>query len=364
MRPGCHTIAGVSEAADVGVSFDELRLAARNHAMPLEALRYDVTPLGLHYLLAHYDIPAVDCTGWTLRVDGGAGDGVELTIDELREMPAVTRVVTMECAGNGRALLHPRPVSQPWFVEAVGTCRWTGVALADVLRRVRLAPAAVEIVFTGADRGVEDGVDQSYARSMPVAEAVGSDALLAYEVNGVPLPPQHGFPLRLVVPGWYGMANVKWLTSIVAVDAPFTGYQQQTSYRLREHADEPGVGLTRMLPRALMVPPGIPDFVTRERYAGSGEHPLTGRAWSGFAPIAAVDVSADGGATWDPADVEAAASDGLWQAWSYPWRAGPGTHQLCCRAADAAGHAQPLQPRWNLGGYANNAVQRVTVHVT
>ncbi len=180
----------------------------------------------------------------------------------------------------------------------------------------------------------------------------------------MPLPPQHGFPLRLIVPGWYGMTNVKWLTSIAAVATPFTGYQQMTSYRLRQHADEAGVALTRMLPRALMIPPGVPDFVTRERYARSGEHRLSGRAWSGVAPITTVEVSSDGGASWEQADVDACEPDGAWQAWRYVWQAGPGTHQLCCRATDAAGNAQPLHPRWNVGGYANNAVQRVTVHVS
>jgi DMSO/TMAO reductase YedYZ molybdopterin-dependent catalytic subunit len=354
----------VTEAAHAGVSFDELRLAARNHAMPLEALRYDVTPLGLHYLLTHYDIPAIDAAEWTLRVDGGVGGAVALTLDELRAMPAVTRVVTMECAGNGRALLHPHPVSQPWIVEAVGTGRWTGVALADVLGRVRLAPDAVEVVFSGVDRGVEHGVEQGFARSLPIAAAIASDALLAYEVNGVPLPPQHGFPLRLIVPGWYGMTNVKWLTSIVAVDTPFTGYQQMTSYRLRQDADEPGVALTRMQPRALMVPPGIPDFVTRERYVEAGAHPVAGRAWSGFAPVTSVEVSCDGGATWADAELDLREVAGAWQAWRFLWQAAPGTRQLCCRATDAAGNAQPLQPRWNVGGYANNAVQRVDVHVT
>jgi DMSO/TMAO reductase YedYZ molybdopterin-dependent catalytic subunit len=354
----------MAETVEAGVSFDELRLAARNHAMPLEALRYDVTPLGLHYLLAHYDIPAIDVAGWRLRVDGGAGEELELSLDELRAMRAVTRVVTMECAGNGRALMQPRPVSQPWFFEAVGTCRWTGVALADVLGRVRLADDAVEVVFTGADRGVEDGVEQEFVRSLPIAEATGADAILAYEVNGVALPPQHGFPLRLIVPGWYGMTNVKWLTSIAATSTPFTGYQQMTSYRLRQHPDEAGVALTRMQPRALMIPPGIPDFVTRERYAERGEHLLVGRAWSGVAPISTVEVSGDGGESWERADVDAPHRDGAWQAWRFAWRAGPGEHELCCRAADAAGNVQPVRPRWNVGGYANNAVQRVMVHVT
>jgi DMSO/TMAO reductase YedYZ molybdopterin-dependent catalytic subunit len=354
----------VTESSDDGVSLEELGLAARNHGMPLEALRYEVTPLGLHYLLTHYDIPAIDAASWRLRVDGGAGDALELSLAELRAMPAVTRQVTMECAGNGRALLDPRPLSQPWLLEAVGTSEWTGVAVADVLAQVNVKEGVVEIVFSGADRGVEHGVEQNYQRSLPIEVAAGPDAMLAFAVNGMALPPQHGFPLRLVVTGWYGMTNVKWLASITAVTVPFTGYQQETSYRLRHHEDESGAPLTRMLPRALMIPPGIPDFLTRARHVRAGPHQLTGRAWSGIAPVTSVAVSTDGGKTWVDAELDPPTRHAVWQEWRAEWRAGRDSHELCCRAADAAGNTQPLIPVWNVGGYANNAVQRVTVHVT
>ncbi len=349
----------------VGLTFDELRLATRNHGFPLETLRYDVTPVGLHYLLVHYDIPDIEPDEWRLMVTGAVANPFELSLDDLRAMPSTSCAITFECAGNGRALLEPRPLSQPWLVEAVGTGEWTGVALADVLALSDLVADAVEVVFTGADRGIEAGIEQAYARSLPVAAAAASDVLLAYALNGAPLPPQHGFPLRLVVPGWYGMANVKWLTSISAVTTPFAGYQQAISYRLRQHEKEPGEPLGRMLPRALMVPPGIPDFLTRVRTVAPGDHELAGRAWSGFAPIRAVAVSDDGGRTWAPADVDAPRQGpAAWQAWSYRWRAEPGEYELCCRAIDAAGNEQPIAPAWNLGGYANNAVQRVSVQVT
>ena len=277
----------MSQAMDTGITLEELRLAARNHGMPLEALQYDVTPVGLHYLLTHYDIPVIDVARWRLTIGGQVRNRLELSLDDLLALPAVTQRVTMECAGNGRALLDPRPLSQPWLLEAVGTGEWTGVALSDVLTRAGVAPDAPEVVFTGVDRGLEHGVEQVYERSLPVATAMGPDAFLAYALNGAPLPPQHGFPLRLVVPGWYGMTNVKWLHAITAVDAPFTGYQQTTSYRLRQREDEPGEPLTRMRPRALMVPPGVPDFFSRARHVAAGEHRLVGRAWSGFAPISA-----------------------------------------------------------------------------
>ena len=162
----------------------------------------------------------------------------------------------MECAGNGRALLDPRPASQPWLVEAVGTGEWTGVELAHVLTMAGSPTMRSRCCSPGGDRGIEGDVEQSYQRSLSVADAVGSGALLAYELNGSPLPPQHGFPLRLVVPCWYGMTNVKWLTDITVIDTAFDGYQQSISYRLRHEASDEGIPLTRMMPRSLMVPPG------------------------------------------------------------------------------------------------------------
>jgi sulfane dehydrogenase subunit SoxC len=199
------------------VSLAELRLAARNHGMPLEALRHPVTPIGLHYLLVHYDIPAVDPATWRLEVGGAVHNPLSLSLDELRALPSVTLPVTMECAGNGRALLGPRPISQPWLVEAIGTGSWTGVPLRAVLERAGLRDDAVDVRFTGLDRGIEGGEDQAYERSLPPDEALGADAVLAYALNGEPLPPQHGFPLRLVIGGWYGMTQVKWLASITAL---------------------------------------------------------------------------------------------------------------------------------------------------
>jgi DMSO/TMAO reductase YedYZ molybdopterin-dependent catalytic subunit len=289
---------------------------------------------------------------------------MELSLADLRAMTATTRVVTMECAGNGRALLEPRPASQPWLVEAVGTGEWTGVALDSVLSLAGLRADAIEVLFTGADRGVEGGVEQAYQRSIPVDVATSTDVLLAYELNGAPLPPQHGSPLRGVVAGWYGMTNVKWLSAITAIDTPFEGYQQTAAYRLRQTEDDPGVPLSRMVPRSLIVPPGIPDFFTRARTLRAGDCELTGRTWSGTASIVTVEVSTDAGRTWQAAEVDAPPPMvGEWQGWRYAWPAEVGVHELCCRATDAAGNHQPLQAEWNRGGYINNAVHRVPVTV-
>jgi DMSO/TMAO reductase YedYZ molybdopterin-dependent catalytic subunit len=347
------------------ISLQELQLAARIHGMPLEALRWDITPIGLHYLLTHYDIPDVDAESWRLEVGGLVERPLSLSLPELRERDSVEVAVTMECAGNGRALVEPHVVSQPWLLEAVGTARWRGVPVSAVLADAGVRDEAMEAVFTGLDRGVEGEEEQDYERSLPVEALLGGDALLAYEVNGVALPPQHGFPLRLVVPGWYGMTSVKWLSRITLVDAPFDGYQMRHSYRVRHEEDERGEQITTIAPRSLMVPPGIPEFLTRSRVVGSGPCEIFGRAWSGGAEIVAVDVSVDGGATWKPAELGPATLGGrAWRAWRFTWDASPGEHELCCRARDADGNEQPFDPPWNVGGYVNNAVQRVAVTVT
>lgn len=349
------------EPTEGPLTFEELQLATRNRGMPLEALRYDLTPTGLHYLLIHWDIPAVDALTWRLRVAGRVSTPLELTLDQVRAMPRRTIPVTLECAGNGRARLSPRPLSQPWLLEAVSTAEWTGTPLAPLLEQAGLSPDAIEVVFTGADRGIQGEVEQDYQRSLTVADAMRQEVLLAYEMNGEPLPPQHGFPLRLVVPGWYGMTSVKWLTSIEAISESFTGYQQTPAYHYQQDANDPGEGVSRIRVHALMVPPGIPDFFTRNRVVDAARVTLRGRAWSGQAPVERVEVGVDG--VWAEARLEKAIGEFAWRGWSYDWKAEEGEHQLTCRATDAAGNAQPTEQPWNYQGVGNNLVQRVAVSV-
>ena len=334
----------------------ELQLVARNHGIPLEALRYSITPVGLHYLLTHYDIADVDPDHWRLEVDGAVERPLQLGVGDLRARDRSTSVVTMECAGNGRALLDPRPVSQPWLLEAVGTASWSGVPVATILEEAGVCDDAVEVVFTGADRGTEGGEAQNYQRALTLAEVRRPEVLLADEMNGAPLLPQHGAPVRLVTPGWYGMTNVKWLTRMTAVTEPFAGYQQERAYRMRADESDTGVPLSRIEPRALMVPPGIPDFLTRKRTIAAAPVVLAGRAWSGWGAIAEVEVSVDGGDTWSAAVVDPPElGPWAWQAWTYHWDATPGDHVLCCRAADGTGRRQAARLDWNVGGYATRA---------
>lgn len=351
---GVNTQARIAEPGEA-ISLEELALASRNHAMPLEALRYDVTPPGLHYVLVHYDIPYVDADTWRLDIRGCVEHPVTIDLETLQEMPRHSQRVTLECAGNGRALLSPRPVSQPWLTGAVGTAVWTGVPLADLLADAGVTADAVDVVFSGADHGFERGTEDDYRRGLGLAEATAPGVLVAYEMNGQPLPPQHGFPVRLVVPGWYGMAHVKWLRDIEVVDHEFDGYQNAVSYRLTQDADDSGVPVTRIEPRALLVPPGVPDFMSRTRVVRRGSHLLEGRAWSGWGAVTRVEVSADDGRTWWPADLEAPQDAHAWQRFTTSWQAEPGECLLRARAQDESGRIQPVEPGWNRGGFANNA---------
>ncbi len=351
--------------ADEGVGLDEVGLAARNHGMPLELMRHDLTPLGAHYLLTHYDVPAVDGEAFRLDVDGAVTTPLSLDLADLRSRENVTVPVTLECAGNGRARLQPRPVSQPWLHEAVGTMAWTGTPLAGVLAEAGLGDDAVDVVFTGADHGVERGVEQDYARSLTVQQAQDPAVLLAWAGNGHDLLPQHGAPLRLVVPGWYGMASVKWLRRIEVVTTTFDGPQMR-AYRLRQDADDEGEPLTRIAPRALMAPPGFPDFMSRRRVVPAGAHLLEGRAWSGHGPVTDVQVTVDGAASWQPAALDEPVGRHAWRRWSLAWEASPGRHLLSVRAVDATGRAQPTtldESPWNRGGFANSSLQQVDVLV-
>lgn len=355
-----------SAAQTVNVADDlfsqmEVRLALRNRGMPLEAMRDPVTPTSLHYLLNHFDIPTSDAATWSLDVRGAVSNHLHLNLVDLKSRPIVSVTTTMECAGNGRAFVTPRSVSQPWHYEGVSTAKWTGTPLQCILDDASLDETAVDIVFTGVDRGIQGGEIQSFQRSLSVEEAYSSGAIVTYEMNGGAIPPQHGYPLRLIVPGWYGMTNVKWLTDIEVVSKPFRGYQMVRNYRYAFSENDPGEPVTLMKPRALMIPPGIPDFLTQVRIVEAGKVTLSGRAWSGHNYISKVEVSADDGDSWYLADIDQQRADSCWCGWKWCWNAMPGKHVLGVRATDASGNTQPTSSSWNYYGVGNNTIQRVAV---
>ena len=335
---------------------EELGLAAINAALPPEALRYDVTPVGLHYTLSHFDIPAIDAASYRLVVQQRT-----FSLEEVKALPCKTLRVTLECAGNGRAGFAPRYPSMPWTHGGVGTAEWTGVPLRQLLEK-EISGGAREIAFIGADRGFDSGVEHAFGRSLPLADAMRPEVLVAWAMNGAPLLPQHGAPLRLVVPGWYGMASVKWLARIDVLDHAFDGYQQVVGYHYRKERTEKGEPIRHAKVKSMLVPPGIPDWYTRRRLVEAGALTIEGRAWSGGGmPVERVELGT--GEAWREAELERAPSPFAWQRWRCKWQASPGEHELACRATDASGAVQPLEPDWNTAGMGNNAVQRVAVTV-
>lgn len=353
---------GRPQTQDGVFSEDELRLANRNSGILLETLQQDITPTGAHYLLIHFDVPQLDEKSHGLTFADGFSNPFTLNIEEIRALPQTTLSVTLECAGNGRAGLSPRAHTMPWNVEAVGTAQWTGTLLAPLIERAEPEKDTVEFAFTGADRGFDKGVEHSFGRSLTVEQLAELDVMLVTEMNGQPLLPQHGAPLRLIVPGWYGMASVKWLARIDALSTPYQGFQQVRTYRYREKPDDAGTPVTTMRVKSLMVPPGIPDWATRLRHLQPGPVEIIGRAWSGNGiPIATVEFN--DGTGWQTANLTHSDNSYAWSKWSIEWHATPGEHVLSCRATDANGDTQPLKPRWDASGFGNNVVQTVSVYV-
>ncbi len=341
---------------------EEVRLANRNSGILLEALRHDVTPTGLHYLLNHFDVPYVpSAADWTLSVTGRVKNPLRITLAEIQALPAKTLRVTLECAGNGRANIGLRRQSMPWMYEAVGTSEWTGTPLRHVLEQAGLLPDAMDIAFLGIDRGF-DKVFHEYGRSLAPQLALNDDVLLVWAMNGAPLLPQHGFPLRLIVPGWYGMASVKWLDRIEVLDRPFEGHQQAASYIYKESADDPGVPVTHIRVKSLMAPPGIPDWYTRHRLVAPGAVTVMGRAWSGNGvPVVRVEFGVDG--RWQEAQLGPIDGRYAWRSWQAIWDTCDGEYEIACRATDENGDTQPLDERWDRSGFGNNMVHKIGVTV-
>ncbi len=341
---------------------EEVGLANRNSGALLETLDCDITPTGTHYLLTHFDVPMLSAPDHVLEFAGAFEAPFALSMDEIKAQPQVTQPVTLECAGNGRAGMDPRPLSMPWIYEAVGTSEWTGTPLASLIARAKPRDSVQDFAFIGADFGYDKGVAHAFGRSLTPQDVAELDVMLVWGMNGAPLLPQHGAPLRLIVPGWYGMASVKWLTKIEALEHRYQGFQQVETYRFRAYEGDPGQPVTRIHVRSLMKPPGVPDWFTRDRWLPAGRVTLSGRAWSGGGvPIERVEVLLNG--DWHDAVLTGRAGRYAWTGWQIDWAATPGLHELACRATDAEGNHQPLSAAQNLGGFANNSVHRVRVHV-
>ena len=318
-----------------------------NCETPLPALTGGlVVPNARFYIRNHFGVPHLDPASWRLEVGGVVERRLSLDLDRLQAMPSATAVVTLECAGNGRAGLWPPAPGEQWGLGAVSTAEWTGVPLTEVLGRAGVQATAREVIFRGADWGQVRGHGGRlrFERSLPIAQP---GALLAYAMNGEELPACHGYPLRLVVPGWYAVASVKWLTEIELTDRPFRGHFQADRYHIG------GMPLSWQRVRSLITEPAL------GRTIEPGSVVIRGLAWSGAAPIARVEVRI-GEDPWQPALLAGERHRYSWQRWELPARlTRPGTVTIQARAIDLAGRAQPDQPEWNPLGYANNAIHQV-----
>jgi DMSO/TMAO reductase YedYZ molybdopterin-dependent catalytic subunit len=319
-----------------------------------------IMPHARFYVRNHFQIPNLDAAHYKLQVTGCVERPLRISYRELCQMPSQTTLATLECAGNGRVRFDPPIPGERWNIGAVSTAEWTGVPLVDILDRAGIAPGAHEVLFRGADGGVVDGeaAPVRFERSLRIEEARNSDVLLAYLMNGEPLPIHHGFPVRVIVPSWYAVASVKWLTEIELIDRVFAGHHQTDKYwyefeRNGQSIREP---VTLMQVRALITEPA-PDTEIE-----GGDVTIRGVAWSGVAPIARVQVSAGGG--WQEARLIGAPSRQAWQRWELVTRLdGPGRVTLAARATDRAGRIQPDCAEWNRHGYGNNSVQKIAIQV-
>lgn len=320
----------------------EVALAKRCHGAHIElALASDITPAGSHYLLIHYDVPKIDPETHKLRLFGLVQNELLLSMSDIRARPSATRPVLMACAGTGRMALKNRlRLHVPWGPDSFGCAEWTGCSLADVLREAGLQDDTKQVIFTGADKGVEGHKVQYFRRSLSIDDAMLGHVMLVYQMNGADLLPCHGAPLRLIVPGWYGMASVKWLTSIEVTAGGWWGYQME-AYSWRRAANDPErVPLEQLPVRALMAPPGYPEFFSRTRLVGPGTVRIVGRAWAGAVDIDRVEFSTDYSRTWTTAVLGPKNGAFGWASWHYDWTAEEGTYILMCRAFDKRGRSQ------------------------
>lgn len=342
-----------------------------NGEPPAALLRQSlVTPLDLFYTRNHGPVPEVDAATYRLSIDGLVRASRSLSLTDLREgFPRVTQTTTLQCAGNRRTdllAIAPIPGEVPWQDGAISTATWGGTLLRDVLAEVGVDPAARHVAFMGLDHVERHGHDVGFGGSIPLAAALHLDALLAFEMNGAPLTPLHGFPLRLVVPGYIGARSVKWLASLSLQLEPSTQYFQSHAYKVfpphigPQTVDwEQGLMLGELSVTAAITTPRdgatVPVGPLRvEGYAMAG----------GSRTVERVDVSSDGGATWQVARLTTPRQPGVWVFWEADVDVPPGGGEIVARAWDSAANTQPEDIRaiWNFKGYMNNAWARVNVH--
>jgi DMSO/TMAO reductase YedYZ molybdopterin-dependent catalytic subunit len=333
-----------------------------NSETPLESIHGWVTPNSLFFVRNHFEAPAIDLPTWRLRIEGCVNHPIEFTWEQLMALPQRSVFATVECAGNGRSFLQTPAPGVQWGAGAIGHAEWTGVPLCRVLEEAGVRPDSVEVLFEGCDRGSESDHPEPmhFARSLPLAKALDRDTLLATRMNGELLSPSHGFPLRLFVPGWYGVASVKWLRRIEVLDRPFHGYYQSVKYTVQRQTP-------RGQEKVVVGPMAVKSELIRPAAGaelGIGTNRLFGVAWAGEEAVARVEVSTDGGRSWNPADLIGPCTPYCWSLWEYLWEvAKPGDYKLLTRAVSESGRVQPAQHDPLNGGYLIHHSRPIPVRV-
>lgn len=332
---------------------------------PVELFDSFITPNELFYVRHHLGAPRTETTNWKLEVGGLVSSPQSLSLEDVRRFPKASVTVTLECAGNGRAFFDPPVAGIQWEKGAVGTARWTGARLADILKKAGIKSETKYVSFDGADKGFAKIPD--FVRNLPITKAMHPDTIIAYEMNGVPIPPLHGFPLRLIVPGWEGAYSVKWLEKIAALDAEHDGFFVKTAYRYPTRRVMPGgtVDAKDMAPLTGLVVKSLITSPKDKASAKTGASLLvTGFAWAGEDEVARVDISIDGGSTWMEAALGREHERYSWRQFSREVKfPAAGYYTVMSRATDQKGRMQPLEPAWNPSGYLWNAIDKVRVNV-
>lgn len=332
----------------------------------LPALNQWITPVRTFYTRNHFsEMPDLSPHSYRLSVEGAVDAPFSLSLHDLCARPVREVVATLECAGNSRSYVTPPAEGIRFSHGAVGNARWSGISLRDVLTPDVIAPGATEVLFEGADVGEEEEEGETlevrFGRSLPLETALHPDTILAYEMNGAPLTPDHGYPVRLIVSGWYAMASVKWLARITVLDEPFEGFFQRRRYVFINEGEMERQSLqpvTRLRVKSIINRPRHGEVVH------SGTYTIRGKAWSGDGEIVTVEVSMNGGREWLPAELVGPLVRGAWRQWELPWEvSGAGHHILMARATDSAGNMQPVGIEWNFRGYANNGIHTIAVEV-
>ncbi|HTW32404.1 MAG TPA: sulfite oxidase [Candidatus Sulfotelmatobacter sp.] len=331
---------------------------------PVEYFNSWLTPIPHFFVRNHMHEPSeLDAETWRLTIRGEVEKPLTLKLNDLLKLPTHSVVNTLECAGNGRGFFRPQVPGVQWGKGAVGTARFSGPRLRDVLDRAGVKATGKFVMFRGLDE--VPGKVPPFIRSIPIAKVLDGDTLIATHMNGAPLPKHHGFPARALMPGWVGAASCKWLTEIKVLDSEFVGTFMNPGYRFPNHPPLPGGSVkpedTHPL-TALNVKSVIAGPIDGAKLK-AGPVTVHGAAWAGEADVVKVEISTDGSANWNPAKLGNDHAHYAWRLWSYEWKASVGEHVIMSRATDNQGRTQPATPVWNPSGYLYNAYDQVTVHV-